>query len=178
MLVDIFFLLVNPLLASLILVITRSCTSLDLILFEEIIFASLAAAFIVACSLLSLKKKRLLMMTQKTWVYTILLGLFISLFLLPNTLVNVDRSRSLYVLSWVAEDKIEVLDGSLIVRALSHESSDDRGVRLRLDEQIERGLITQSGNKFELTSRGEFTLQVANTLGALFNLQNWDLNKN
>jgi hypothetical protein len=64
-----------------------------------------------------------------------------------------------------------------VLRVESDESSDIAGVKLRLIEQKQRGLIREIGGQYEVTGKGELALGIANTLAKIFNLENWEFNR-
>jgi hypothetical protein len=101
----------------------------------------------------------------------------LSLLVLPYTLLNVDRSRSFYVLSWVDQGSVFVENGQIILEVKSAESADITGVDLRLKEQEQRGLIREGNGIYKVTNIGKMTLWIANLLAKLFNLTNWEANK-
>lgn len=110
-------------------------------------------------------------------------GLFIfsicaTFFILSQTQVlNVDRSRSFYLLSWVDQGIVQDAGhGISFDRECSIEMTNPEGIRDRLDEQVSRGFVTQSGSEFKLTPIGKVQLFLADKLASLFNLRNWDKN--
>jgi hypothetical protein len=93
-----------------------------------------------------------------------------------NVVLNVDRSRSLYVLSWVRYEKIELVNDTLdLEKVYSSEKLNSRAIEQRLEEQISRGLVFNNG-KFKLTFRGKMTVQFADFIGSKFSLNGWEMN--
>jgi hypothetical protein len=109
--------------------------------------------------------------------YLAIIGLLIATIVFPYSLVNVDRSRSFYVLSWVNLGKVSVTSGEITLDVSSHESVDKIGILERLNEQEQRGLVRQMDGTFVVSNSGKFFLQIANLLSKLFNLENWEKNK-
>jgi hypothetical protein len=97
-------------------------------------------------------------------------------FVLNTVLLNIDRSRSFYVLSWVSNNQIKNTSGELVISVRSKEALNQEGVNLRLNENIARGLIKKSDDIFILTSRGKILLEVSEKFANLFNLKNWKAN--
>ena len=92
-------------------------------------------------------------------------------------LLNMDRSRSFYVLSWVNSNAIEIQGGKLVFLGInSPEILNPQGIQLRLDEQENRGLIMRKSNKYSLTKFGYWVYQLTNMNGRLFKLENWKAN--
>jgi hypothetical protein len=99
-------------------------------------------------------------------------------FILNISLLNIDRSRSFYVLSWVANGDIKENSNKLIVLAKSDEARDVSATLLRLNENKSRGLIEKKSETYELTWQGRLMLRSSNTLAWIFALKNWNMNKN
>ena len=91
-------------------------------------------------------------------------------------LVNIDRSRSFYVLSWVGKDKIHYVNGKIHVNVQSMEAINLEGVEQRINEQKDRGLIEISGDKIYLTWYGKGFLVISNLFADVFKLDNWEKN--
>lgn len=168
----------NLLLGCLILTITRNFIELKFPIFEEIILASILATVITLGFTLYLKTVGSQKNSIRLLSYVNIIGLMLSLLVLPYTLLNIDRSRSFYVLSWVDQGKVYVENGQIILEVRSTESADIAGVDLRLKEQEQRGLIREGNGVYKVTNIGKFTLRIANLLAKLFNLTNWEANKN
>ena len=98
-------------------------------------------------------------------------------FVLNISLLNIDRSRSFYVLSWVENGDIKINANKLVVSAKSEESRDTQATLLRLNENESRGLIEKKSETFQLTWQGRLMLRSSNTLAWIFDLKNWNLNK-
>ncbi len=157
----------------LILFIFRTFNVFNELLFEQILLVS----FLICVSLIlwqRFKSKRLMLDT----LVFILFSTTFSIFVVQSTIINVDRSRSFYVLSWTDKDLVsyngETLD-------LSKVSSDEKlgltGVETRINEQISRGLISRHQNELALTNQGRIYLFIANTLAKIYSLENWENNK-
>lgn len=162
---------------SLLIALTRNFLKIDMLLFESIIVSSSIIFLIVFLTLTRIRLKVIPTSSLQTLLYVSLIGLLCTLIILPNTLLNVDRSRSLYILNWVNQKQLKNVGGELVVNVKSPEGSDLSGVELRLDEQIQRGLVIYSGGEYKLSRSGRFVLQVAEILASSFNLSNWQRNK-
>lgn len=165
------------LLSCIILALTRNFLDFDFPLFEEIIFVSTFAALLSLGLTLYLNRVGLLKDSIRLLIYVNLIALMFSTLVLPYSLLNVDRSRSFYVLSWVEQGRVSVENGQIILKVQSTESADIAGVDLRLMEQEQRGLIQESNGIYKVTNMGKLTLMVANHLAKIFNLINWEVNK-
>jgi hypothetical protein len=95
--------------------------------------------------------------------------------------VNIDRSRSFYVISWVKNYDISIISGALIVNEgfiQSSEFSNSLAIKNRIDEQIVRGIIDiNSENDLKLSIYGDAIYTISNTLSNIFNLSGWQQNK-
>ena len=106
------------------------------------------------------------------------LVMFLAISFLVNTvLLNIDRSRSFYVLSWVANGQISTASKENTFKIRSPESLNVAGVYQRIEENKARGFIVQNYDSYELTRTGEIFLFVTNFVADVYRLKNWDLNK-
>ena len=167
----------NLLLTCLILTLTRNFIEFDFPMFEEIVLVSILAALITLGFTLYLKKVGLFRESISLLCYVNLIALMLSILVLPYSLINVDRSRSFYVLSWVDQGGVSIKNDQTVVKVESTEAADTTGVELRLKEQQQRGLIQETNGKYKVTNMGELTLEIANLLSRIFNLKNWEANK-
>jgi hypothetical protein len=94
--------------------------------------------------------------------------------LLQFSVLNIDRSRSFYVLSWV-HDGLVTKSGSDfdLDKVKSTEKFSSNGISLRIREQSERGLINSEMKTLTLTEKGEIYLVIAKFLASTFKLDNW-----
>ena len=94
------------------------------------------------------------------------------------TLVNVDRSRSIYVLSWISEGRVALNNNYIVLdQVRSTEKLNIDGVQQRINEQIERGLVIQDGNKLELNKSGLVIVFISKFVAKVFNLNGWEKNR-
>lgn len=118
-----------------------------------------------------------LMLSNLIWV--LVTTMLLMIFVLPNTVVNIDRSRSFYVLSWVKNgDVFSNKAGGLVVQAKSPEGINAEGIQQRLEEQISRGLVKRQGESYYLTKKGNLTLWIANIIANFYDLDGWYKNRN
>lgn len=113
--------------------------------------------------------------TKDVVVHALIIGFLSTSLILPNTLLNIDRSRSFYVLSWIDSGKVIYGEHGLQFNVDSPEASDLAGVSKRVKEQISRGLIYEKD--LTLTKEGKILLATANFLSKIFVLENWTQNK-
>jgi hypothetical protein len=93
-------------------------------------------------------------------------------------LLNIDRSRSYFVIGWVHDGKIVVKGNEYdFSKVKSIEKMSSGALSSRVNEQIERGYVRKINQNLELTFSGKILFETAEALAYLFNLENWKLNK-
>jgi hypothetical protein len=87
------------------------------------------------------------------------------------TLLNIDRSRSFYVLAWLDEDLLKVDDeGRLNIYATSKEAMNFDAISERLEEHRGRFFVTDD---YKLSSLGKEAVRASNFLAKIFSLDGW-----
>jgi hypothetical protein len=99
-------------------------------------------------------------------------------FLVNSVMLNIDRSRSFYVLSWVANGQVYIDSGDHKLMIRSPEGMNVNGVYQRVEENKARGFIIESGDKYALSFTGKIFLDITNIIAKTYELKNWDINKN
>jgi hypothetical protein len=176
--VDLLIVSVILTISSIILCTTRNFVSFPFPLFEEIVFAVISAVVLAFGFSILLKKMNGSGRILTNFTYVSFIGFLLSLLILSNSLLNIDRSRSFYVLSWVDQKKVLSMDGIALENVSSTEANDLKSIELRILEHEERGLIQNDNGKYHLTFRGGVILSLSNHLAQIFNLENWEKNKN
>jgi predicted PurR-regulated permease PerM len=148
-------------------------------LFEQLILTSiLAAIFIFAIFYLLRRVNKRQNQNFTDYIYLIIVASLLFAFLAPNCILNIDRSRSFYVLSWVDQNEISFgADGKLVTSIKSPEALNISGVRERISEQINRGLIVRDKNRLSLTFSGRIVLRFSNFVAQIYNLDGWFRNR-
>jgi len=94
-----------------------------------------------------------------------------------NSLVNIDRSRSFYVLSWINQELIVIgtpaNSGIDLTLVESPEKMNKPAISQRITEQIQRGNVEITSQTARLTWQGKLILQLANFLANKFHLFGW-----
>jgi hypothetical protein len=158
----------------------------DQILFVAIVTASaFTLVLFVLKSFLSKKRSKsfaiesVLHMISQRFVMMLLLISFVSSTVLiqTQTLLNIDRSRSYFILEWIGcspskeltliENKVEATLGKGELAALN----------LRLVEQESRGFIAREGDIVKLTRLGSFLFKFSEVSAGIFKLSGWETNK-
>ncbi len=149
-------------------------------LFEAIIFSSVASTlFLTLLAYVLWHRKILTIQLVPTVCWALLTSMLVVVILGPNTVMNIDRSRSFYILNWVQNGGIRVSgDGKLLMRVDSNERLNTSGIQERLLEQSSRGLLELRGNTYYLTNKGKVTLTIADVIANFYHLEGWFKNRN
>lgn len=98
--------------------------------------------------------------------------------ILQFSLVNIDRSRSFYVLSWANEGKIYKTDNGFdLVGVISLEALNNHAINARIEEQIQKKFLFDQGDLIRPTRAGSVLIWTANSLSNVFKLENWKINR-
>jgi len=146
-------------------------------IFDQILLLSIGSlALYLLVSNLPLGSSRYLKRIHSFFVITVLVFMLLA----QASLVNIDRSRSFYVLSWVKLQKVQLVDSSFdMSKVISDEKLIPSAIQERLNEHIDRNfIILDSSGKYQLTTLGEYSYQIAQILSDLYLLSGWDQNKN
>jgi hypothetical protein len=101
----------------------------------------------------------------------------INLLFCQNSILNIDRSRSFYVLSWVKNGDVYLgANGALRLDVKSSEALNLVAISDRLKEQLQRGLVELDFEKYELSLAGNFVYEAATLFSRVFNLKSWEKN--
>jgi hypothetical protein len=146
---------------------------LSSLLFEAmLVAATFSSILFFLISRLNIQFRRLLQ------AKSIIIGVLLFILFAQGTLLNIDRSRSLYILSWAHHQKIGIIDNTIVISGvISSESTAVQAISQRVQEHIQRGLMATDGNLVSLTKRGEMYYDVADFLAKIFNLRGWKQNK-
>ena len=140
---------------------------------QDLFTQILAVSFVV----FGLNFLALLFFSYSRWQIKFLMSISISLIFLVFSqaqVLNIDRSRSFYVLSWVDKGIINLDDSEIgFDRICSSEMKNPQAIQMRLEEQDARGFVTQSGPNLRLTVLGNLQLFLADKFATVFNLRNW-----
>lgn len=91
--------------------------------------------------------------------------------LLTSILLNIDRSRSVYVIKWTSEASFsKSVSAEDILQYKRLPSSELSPVNQRLVEQSQIGTLRRSGEKFSLSITGKIVLKFASVVASLASL--------
>ena len=107
-------------------------------------------------------------------LYLVLIAVVIGS-LLSHTLLNIDRSRSFYVLSWIDKRNLDVLDGKVILKhKVSTEMNNTEALELRIREAESRGLaVIPATGHAKLTPLGKALVATSELIASVFELNMW-----
>lgn len=162
--------LLHTLSSALLLIIVRQLTNTSL-LYDEILIVSLISS--IGLSIFYYTKRKSFLNSCRILIVLFLFATTI----FSSTLLNIDRSRSLYVLSWIDNSQIvEKVNGSLEINVISSEALDTNAIFQRVNEHKKRGLIVQQNEIFKLSAAGKAILYSAKVLASVYNLDGWRIN--
>ena len=144
---------------------------------STLIFDQLLIISIVIIISYALMSRVFLRMNFEKLVAIVCLGLFLT-FLNQAFVLNVDRSRTTYVLAWIDKGFVSrTITGEIQVNGVSSpENQNVEGSVQRIEENIQRGLVKVEGERVSLTSTGSLLLKIIQITADLFRLEGWHKN--
>ncbi len=102
----------------------------------------------------------------------------VMVFISQNIYLNIDRSRSFYVLSWISKGEIiSTTKGLDLQNVKSTEAENKSAILQRIVEQKSRGLIKKEKNTYKLTEKGNLILNFSELIGKIYDLRGWKMNR-
>jgi hypothetical protein len=104
---------------------------------------------------------------------TFLLLIYITMILL---IVNIDRSKSFYLLYWVKNNEIKIVNSEISADSKSKDffkEISEKDFLSRIKEHESRGLVMQNRGILYLTPPGEFLVSTSNFLSKILKLSGW-----
>ena len=148
--------------------------NVQILLYEKILLATLLGITFQLIVHYYTNRNNLKLVLNFEFLVSILLSSIIFYSFCFSTILNVDRSKSLYVLLWV-HDLGPVSEIELAKKISVKYGVFDRDTyEQRIEEQIQRGLISTSAGKLNLTQKGNLIYESANSLAHLFKLAGWN----
>ena len=144
---------------------------------STLIFDQLLIISIIIIVSYALINRVFLRMNFEKLVAIVCLGLFLT-FLNQAFVLNVDRSRTTYVLAWIDKGFVSTtVTGEIQVNGVSSpENQNVEGSVQRIEENIERGLVKVEGERVSLTTTGNLLLKIIQITANLFRLEGWHKN--
>jgi hypothetical protein len=96
--------------------------------------------------------------------------------LLSFSLLNIDRSRSVYLLKWVSISEKSETTFQVFIDSRANSKLDVRDLTQRLNEQKSLKTISIHENQIELTLFGRFIVWTSNFVGSFQNLKGYKSN--
>lgn len=152
----------------------------NLQLFEQIVISCVSGALILGLGILLFFEKIFPNFHDRFNILLILIAsMLIMLIVAPNTVMNIDRSRSFYVLGWVENEGVRIdKEGALVLLVKSNERFSAVSIRERIDEQSARGLIMRQEDRYQLTRRGVIAVRISDFVAKFYGLEGWFNNRN
>ena len=161
-----------PLLASILFLFLIRQITQTIILFESILI-SILLTVLLAISFYFIQQKRGIIKFD----YETLLSLFVSVLLFYSisfsTIMNTDRSKSLYVLSWV-HDLGPITEKNLAQKIrIKYGEYDSSYIQQRITEHKSRGVFVERNGFIQTSTLGNVYWYVANKIAGIFKLSGW-----
>jgi hypothetical protein len=159
------------LLQFLTLFVIRLFRFLDNLLFEQILLASVLSFLLLPfCHLINKKLNTFIRLE-------IILAVILFFNLATTSLLNIDRSRSFYLLSWIDKNQLVCSNRGLDFKNVpSLEKFNQEAINQRILEQRDRKLLHYDYNSCSLTELGKFYLFLSSNLSNIFYLDGWKQN--
>jgi len=155
-----------------ILLIFRVLDIFNNLLFEQIILGSFLVFAAICLWQKFIAKKSIL-----TILTILLLSMSVSILVEQSTILNIDRSRSFYVLAWTHKNLISYENGiANLTKVQSDEKLGVTGIETRINEQISRGLLAKRGSELKLSNLGKVYYFCAEKIAIVYRLDNWPKN--
>jgi len=136
----------------------------------SLIFEQTIMVFLITNLILLLKSK--IWKNNLDYERIILIN-FVVFIMIQFLSLNIDRSRSFYMLKWSAENRV-VLEDNRITRIVDGaDTFEFNGLEQRLEELQKRRLIIKQENKAETTALGNLVYVISNSIAWIWNLGGW-----
>ena len=146
-------------------------------LFEQIVISSVLGNFALLFFFPPFQILKFALHPQK--LLTCLAILLTFQYLAQSTILNIDRSRSFYVLSWAHNNSIRISNNEVdLSKVESDEKFSKIAISERINEQVSRKFLRKDGSSYYLTWSGNLMFMVANLTGRIFKLEMWERNRN
>jgi len=145
----------------------RSISSSTLV-YEQINISILISSLFYGYWVLRDRKTPIFFIIKKLLVLSLAVSLVLNV-----SILNIDRSRSFYVLSWVKNKSISIEKNRLLINIESPEGRNTNAVIQRITEASSRGLLNRTSEEIELTALGEILFFGSNQIAKIFNLSGW-----
>jgi hypothetical protein len=149
----------------------------DMLLFESILFTTFLQTLILITLAGTKKIGSMFRKLYRSPIIIFLLSGLVSFNLLFFSLMMIDRSKSLYVIQWVGEQKNATREEIFNAKGVQVNSLDFDYINLRIEEQIKRKIIVNNQDQLSLSNYGKIIYSIANVIAKIFALKNWNSQK-
>ena len=171
----ILFMVIDSLVVYLGFRIYRKKYASDFIL-EQLFFVSLSIALIFLFNVLIFWELEVFL-NEVLFLFSLSINLFLANFLVSILLlINIERSRSTYVIAWVDNGLIRYLPSSNnynYSQKIIEIESNLKMLDQRILENLARGIFVLDQNSIILSIRGKMLLRFSNFIALFFNLKGW-----
>ncbi len=143
-------------------------TSSSTLVYEQINISILISSLFYAYWVLRHRKTPMFFLMKKFAVLSLAVSLVLNV-----SILNIDRSRSFYVLSWVKNKSISAEENRFLINIQSPEGGNRQAVIQRITEASSRGLLHSTTEEIELTTLGKILYFGSNQIAHIFNLSGW-----
>ncbi len=166
-----FFLTIPLFTALTILLITRQITQ-KILLFESILL-SILLTVVLAFFFFGIKRKREIVNFDYEKFLSVLISLLLFYSISFSTILNTDRSKSLYVLSWV-HDLGPISEKKLAQKIrIKYGEYDSSYIQQRINEHKSRGVFVEQNGLIQTSTLGNVYWFAADKIAAIFQLSGW-----
>ena len=138
------------------------------LIFDQINLLTLA--YFMFCVLVA-KRSKLLSKEMLLFLFAVVIALSQ---IFSQLVLNIDRSRSFYILSWVRFHEIKSNGDTFdLAKVESEEKLSTQSIDIRIKEQLSRGLIKKDSSEITLTTSGRFIVKLSDLFSKIFNLRGW-----
>jgi hypothetical protein len=139
------------------------------LLYEQLLFLAFATGLFAGIGKLT-SKFTILAFFKKYNFGNFLVALLLSYSVTTSSIMTIDRSRSVYVLSWI--DELHYVERIEFFVESKFGGVEKSALSQRIDEQIQRNLVESDGNsRLTLTWLGKLFLKTARLTAVIFNLE-------
>jgi hypothetical protein len=143
---------------------------------EQLFFVSLSIALIFLFNVLLFWDLEVFL-NELPFLFSLSVNLFLANFLVSILLlINIERSRSTYVIAWVGYGLVKYLPSSNSYnysQKIIEIESNLKMLDQRISENLKRSIFILDENSITLSFRGKMLLRLSNFIALFFNLKGW-----
>jgi len=143
------------------------------LLYEEILIATILSFILSFLIIATTMPQKISVSLIRRFFQGITIGVLLFYIFSFSVIMNVDRSKSLYVLNWFHEEQPVSKSQMEILLIKKYGEYDKIYIEQRIQEQLERKVFQKKGNFIALTKLGSFYWNVGNIVARIFHLDGW-----